>query len=276
MRFSHSNGEVLAERIADGQKFSLRPWQYEMMRRFDGVRTYEAIAREVHEKYRGEFSPVGLTNFYQWLYDENLVLCECDSIFELVTDDDPQPGAVPLPSYRKEQAPPPGLREMVAERFNVTEEWQKQAIKISAMILVSLAILRIAYIAAPIFEPPVNHLYSSIEGYFYKDATPLTEKRLVQPRETPIEEMELAGRAMPQPVTMPSTSEMSPPLTAIPEPEPYRPTMQDLENLRRELAECRIRRDEFYIQNNEIGYRYEVQKMTALTRQIGEVEALLD
>lgn len=84
MRFAHGNGEVLAEKVSDGQRFVLKPWQYEMMRRFDGQRTFEEIAKEIYGQFQGEFSAVGLTNFYQWLYDENLVLCECDSIFELV------------------------------------------------------------------------------------------------------------------------------------------------------------------------------------------------
>lgn len=278
MRFSHLRGEVQAERIADGQKFALRPWQYEMMRRFDGAKTFEAIAREVHQKYRGEFSPVGLSNFYQWLYDENLVLCECDSVFELVADDEPQVSVtIPLPRRHVQPKAKKGFAETVIEQFGHAEDWQKKTIKVSAIAIISLAVLRIAYVAAPIFEPPVNHLYSSIEGRFNKDTAPLTETRSVQPMQTPVAEMELAGRAMPVEKYTPTPQQVAPQaVQSLPAPAPYRPTVSDLDDLRRELAECRVRRDEFYIQNNEIGYRYEVQKMTALVRQIGEVEALLD
>lgn len=278
MRFSRRDGEVQAERISDGQKFALRPWQYEMMRQFDGERTFESVARDVHAKYRGQFSPVGLTNFYQWLYDENLILCECESVFELVTDEEPQV-SVTIPLRKREVQPKEekGFQESLIEKLGLDGDWQKKALKISAMVLLSLAVLRIAYVAAPIFEPPVNLLYSSIEGYFYQDAKPLAEERSVQPRDTPIEEMELGARAVSQDDTPPVPQQVAPAVTEpIPAPEPYRPTVSDLDDLRRELAECRVRRDEFYIQNNEVGYRYEVQKMTTLVRQIGEVEALLD
>jgi hypothetical protein len=45
-----------------------------------------------------------------------------------------------------------------------------------------------------------------------------------------------------------------------------------IETLRTELEECRIRRDESYLQNDEEGYRGEVQRMTNLAREIGDIE----
>jgi hypothetical protein len=45
-----------------------------------------------------------------------------------------------------------------------------------------------------------------------------------------------------------------------------------IETLRTELEECRIRRDESYLQNDEEGYRSEVQRMTNLAREIGDIE----
>lgn len=279
MRFAHGKDEVLAEKIADGQRYVLKPWQYEMMRRFDGERTFEEIAKEIYGQFQGEFSAVGLTNFYQWLYDENLVLCECDSIFELVADEKvetvPLTQINPVAHHRGVAA---RVNDSVKESLGGDNDWQRNALKISAIILVSLAVLRIAYIAAPILEPPVNLVYSSIERYFYQDSKAPAERRSGNELlETPVQELELAGRA-------PVISAAAPPkvdslidFTAIPEPPATSlPTLGDLESLRREMAECRIRRDEFYLQNNEIGYRYEVQKMTALARQIGEIEARLD
>lgn len=284
MRFAQGKGEVIAEKIADGQRFVLKPWQYEMMRRFDGKRTFEEIAREIYGQFRGEFSGVGLTNFYQWLYDENLVFCECDSIFELLPEEGPaKPPSTPSP---QEYAAPLSrhagitrkIQETVREGFGPSKDWQKKALRISAIVLFSLAVLRIAYVSAPILEPPVDHAYSSIEGWFYQDATPPAERRAVNEiRETPVQEMELAGRAPAVAATEPIETDPVAAYEAIPEPGPSAlPSVADLEVLRREMAECRIRRDEFYLQNNEIGYRYEVQKMTALAKQIGEIEALLD
>ena len=48
-----------------------------------------------------------------------------------------------------------------------------------------------------------------------------------------------------------------------------------MNDLRRRLAQCRVRRDEFYIQNDEAGYRREVEQMNELVRQIGESESKL-
>ena len=279
MRFAHGNGEVLAEKVADGQRFVLKPWQYELMRRFDGQRTFEEISKEIYGQFQGEFSAVGLTNFYQWLYDENLVLCECDSIFELVTDDETE--TVPL-GQRKPLARHTGLTEQiqntVRESFGVNYEWQKKALKISAIVLFSLAVLRIAYVAAPILEPPVNLVYSTVEDYFYQDTQLPAERRSGNELlDTPVQELELAGRAIDLPSAMPAENGSVASYNEIPEPPAAAPpTLENLESLRREMAECRIRRDEFYLQNNEIGYRYEVQKMTALAREIGEIEARLD
>lgn len=287
MRFAHGNGEVLAEKVSDGQRFVLKPWQYEMMRRFDGQRTFEEIAKEIYGQFQGEFSAVGLTNFYQWLYDENLVLCECDSIFELVTDDESD--TVPL-THRKPLARHAGnaeqIQNTVRARFGGSNHWQRNALKISALVLFSLAVLRIAYVAAPILEPPVNLVCSSIEGYFYQDSKPPAERHTGNELlETPILELELAGRAPEVPTAVPIKADPvvsadaipEPPTTATPEPPTTAtPTLEDLESLRREMAECRIRRDEFHLQNNEIGYRYEVQKMTALAKLIGGIEARLD
>ena len=51
--------------------------------------------------------------------------------------------------------------------------------------------------------------------------------------------------------------------------------LSQVNDLRRRLAQCRVRRDEFYIQNDEAGYRREVEQMNELVRQIGEIESKL-
>lgn len=285
MRFTSSGGKVLAERVADGQRFFFKVWQYEMMRRFDGSRTFEEIAREVYDLCQGGFSTVGLTNFYFWLYEENLVSCECESIFELVVEDEEtdKKASSRMPEFREESESrmTEKMKGLWKESFGPQRDWQRQALKMSAILLFSLAVLRIAYVAAPILEPPVNLFYASVEGYFDRDATRPEERRAeTEVRETPVRELALAGRAQSDPANLPA-----PPVAEVVPyreemiPEPVRteaPTFADVEQLRREMAECRIRRDEFYLQNNEIGYRYEVQKMTALAKEIGEIEALLD
>ena len=87
--------------------------------------------------------------------------------------------------------------------------------------------------------------------------------------------MELASQAgenIPEPLPIPAP-QLQPELPT----ETVRPEVNaaELDSLRRRLAECRIRRDEFYIQNDEQGYREEVAKMSELVKEIGELESRL-
>jgi hypothetical protein len=50
------------------------------------------------------------------------------------------------------------------------------------------------------------------------------------------------------------------------------PDQERIDMLRIQLEECRIRRDEFYLQDDEEGYRREVHRMTNLAREIGDIE----
>ena len=281
MRFAVRDSDVCAERVSDGQQFVLKHWQHQLMLRLDGKQTFEEAARGVYRQFPKDFSAVGLVNFYEWLCDENLVLRECESIFELAPEEESEAmtpeRTTPLtrnPHFSDE------TQRSVQKSFRVSKDWQKKALRIAAIILLSLAVLRIAYVSAPILETPVNYVYSSIEGWLYEGVTPPTQREVTaEMPETPDEVLEMAGQvAPPLPVAM---SEPDPVMAhdAIPDPAPLTappPTVADLEALRREMAECRIRRDEFYLQNNEIGCRYEVQRMTTLAKKIGEIEAHLD
>ena len=293
--------QVVAERKEDGQRFSLRPWQYEMIRRFDGHRTFEQSAREVYGIHKGGFTAVGLLNFYRWLYQEDLIWCRCESIFELVDED----RAVRSPIAEQVNAAKEGekivrpsfggVRELV-RGMKPEKPWQRQAIGVTAIVLFSLAVIRLTYVAAPIFEPPLNQLYSKVEGFFYEGLRPAAQREsIAKAPQSPPQEVNLAGRAetvveeMRQPIAAPPAiekvapkREAPPQAQAQPKAQPQAQGQQQpqvgtdyLEELRRQMSECRIRRDEFYIQNNEDGYRREVEKMTALAREFGEIEARL-
>tara|TARA_R110002096_G_scaffold182022_11_gene359800 strand:- start:883 stop:1698 length:816 start_codon:yes stop_codon:yes gene_type:complete len=267
LRFQAANDLVIAERASDGQKFSLRTWQFEMMRRFDGQRSFEQASREVHAIFPGGFTTMGLLNFYRWLYQENLVLCECRSVFELVVDDEVEPvSSPPLREKLKEGLSPANFR---------MNDWQRQALKVSAIAVFCMGVLRIAYVAAPIFEPPVDRAYAAVENFFLEDAKAGRVARSEQMLpESPVTQMELAGR-----VPVGSPIEEAPPALEVNVPPiemlPEKDHSEQIEELRREIAECRVRRDEFYIQNNEAGYRKEVERMTNLAREIGEIDTKL-
>ncbi|NRB74937.1 MAG: hypothetical protein HRU46_11315 [Verrucomicrobiales bacterium] len=269
LRFQVAGDQVVAERVRDSQRFSLRPWQVEMLRRFDGKRTFEQASREVYGIFPGGFTAMGLLNFYRWLYQENLVVCECQSIFELVDDEPEAKPAVRqmIPKLKERIASAPGIQ---------LSEGQQHALKISAAVLFCLCVFRIAYVAAPIFEPPVDRAFAAIEGYFMEDVTAVKEARTDQEfRETSVQELELAVKAGPEQL---EEVPHAPELSVMPEEKPQvnlDALLSEMNDLRRRLAECRVRRDEFYIQNNEAGYRREVEQMTELVRQIGEIESNL-
>ena len=73
------------------------------------------------------------------------------------------------------------------------------------------------------------------------------------------------GSLIPEPMVAAAAPLPSAPVT------PVAPVSR-IETLRTQLEECRIRRDEFYLQNDEEGYRREVHRMTNLAREIGDIE----
>lgn len=277
-RFFQAGDQIVAERVEDGQRFTVRGWQYEMFLRFDGKRTFEEAAKEAYRKVGGGFTAVGLLNFYRWLYQEDLVLCECESVFELVADEEENRTDLSQQRHEieagKENVSRPRFRAVMDTLDSMLPEkkWQKQAIKVTALVFFGLSILRLGFVTAPIFEAPMNRIYASVESYFYDDV-PQPEKaessRSIP--ESPTKEVKLAGRVAPE------VEESLPPAPpeVSPAPVPSRVSLEYIEELRRRMSECRIRRDEFYIQNNEKGYREEVEKMSELAREIGEIESRL-
>lgn len=285
LRFFRHGDSIVAENPARGKRYSLRPWQYEMILRFDGKTTYEESARYVYAARPGVFTATGLLNFYNWLYEENLVLCECESIFELVLEEPPaDPG-------EENKAARPRLSEF-AERL-LRDSRVQRAIAVSAVVVFFLSVLRIAWVAAPVFEPPVNRLYAEAAERFRERRETATLAESQRSAKSPtVEAVELSSRAVepaePAVVEKPAVEEAgipdaqpepasraeAPALPPVPGPQvpAPAPTSERIETLRRELEACRIRRDEFYLQNDEEGYRREVHRMTNLAREIGDIE----
>ena len=88
LNFTPSDEHVVALRPSNGKRYSLKPWQYVMMCRFDGEGTFEQLGREIYKEFSGLITAKGLLNFYSWLYDESLVVCNFGSVFELVAQED--------------------------------------------------------------------------------------------------------------------------------------------------------------------------------------------
>ncbi len=145
------------------------------------------------------------------------------------------------------------------------------------------------------FEPPVNRLIAETSTLF--DGPDPAVSVAVSERsasDTSVEKVSLAARVDPgsapatspplpgsmnprppvhdpgEPAAEPVTIQSTAPVAPAP---PLRfPDLQRIEMLRVQLEECRIRRDEFYLQNDEEGYRREVHRMTNLAREIGDIE----
>lgn len=244
-----------------------------MLQRFDGKRSFEEISKQVYQIERGAFTAMGLLNFYNWLYDEDLVLCECESIFELVTDES-ENAQEPISASRDSF-----MRQLLADSR------VRMGLKISALVVFSLSVIRLAYVAAPIFEPPMNRLYVEAGKMLRaadKEGTAADSERSAL--EPVIESVELASqvissKALPAPdevMPLPVTEPITPPAPLVVAPLQSKvdlaETRKRMEQLRVALEECRIRRDEFYLQSDESGYRQEVQRMTNLAKEIGDIE----
>jgi hypothetical protein len=288
MRFFRVGDFVIAEKVKSGRRYSLRPWQYEVMARFDGKRSFEDAAKEVYQVRPGAFTANGLLNFYNWLYTENLILCECESIFELVL-------GTPDPEEEETgtESPRPALSEFAGRLLRDSKV--RRTLAVSAIVLLSLSVIRIVQVAAPVFEPPVNRLIAETSTLF--DGPDPAVSVAVSERsasDTSVEKVSLAARVDPgsAPATSPAPSRVDEPAPPVHDPgepaaEPVTvqstapaapalpsvsPDLQRIEMLRVQLEECRIRRDEFYLQNDEEGYRREVHRMTNLAREIGDIE----
>jgi hypothetical protein len=275
LRFFQAGELVIAEKVKSSQRYSVKPWQHEMLMSFDGKTTFEAAAKRTYERKPGAFTANGLLNFYNWLYSENLVLCECDSIFELVLGD-PE-----LDRDDDESRADVGISEFAGRLLE--DSRVRRGLAVTVALVFSLSVIRLVYVAAPVFEPPVNRLYAEL-GNWFEEETPVgtiaeSHRTAV---ESSVEAVELSARAVEadpviQEEPAPQGSIVPEPMVAASAPLPAAtatPTapVSRIETLRTQLEECRIRRDEFYLQNDEEGYRREVHRMTNLAREIGDIE----
>ncbi len=256
---------VIAEKVRSGERYTVKAWQHEMLMSFNGKTTFEAAAKRAYTRRSEAFTANGLLNFYNWLYTENLILCECDSIFELVIGEvEPDRGV--SDGVRGEN----GLSEFAGRLLD--DSRVRRGLAIAVALVFSLSVIRLVYVAAPVFEPPVSRLYAEL-GQRFESETPvgtIAESQRAA-ADSSVEVVELSARAPERAKAVPeSPAPARVVVTAaeVPESVPF----SRIETLRTELEECRIRRDESYLQNDEEGYRSEVQRMTTLAREIGDIE----
>lgn len=284
----------MACRERDGKRFLLKRWQYEIIGKMDGRRTFGELAQETQLQFPGRFSADGLLNFYSWLYNENLVIVTSASIFEFDVEEeevieqmDPSSWFV-SPSALASFSPPEAAAILLAPGSGEDSRRKsclnrRAILQLAALLIFSLCLLRIGLVMAPVFTPVATRLVAMWKGV---EMTPresvVAEAERVLPT-THIAERGLASKAAKIPLAQAATAgqtEVAKPMASSPVssiPVPVTESMTDqgrgrLDSLRKELAACRIRRDEFYIQEDVAGYRREVERMTAIVREIGDIE----
>ncbi|MEM7699181.1 MAG: hypothetical protein AAF236_12340 [Verrucomicrobiota bacterium] len=294
LSFIREGERIVATRPSDGRRFAMSPWQHYMISRFDGKNTFEQLAREVEQLVPRELTARGLLNFYDWLYRENLILVECESVFELVGD-----------NFEEDK------KEIETDRlpFWLRREWRHQALKVAAILLLCVGVLRFAYVVAPAFrggETNVAGIGESTpdsvtlasgsrtipmveDGRLLPAAQAVVEgipevpklepesaqseaDSLPRPRPSPIEvALGMTDPGRPAVESVPGPEGPLPNATEAPQPPSYEEAL--LDELRRQLASSLVRRDEFYLQNQEQAYSEEVSKITELARRIGWLES---
>lgn len=270
MRFFRGDASIVAEAVRTGKRYSLKPWQYELLSRFDGKRTFEEVAKEIYHGRPGAFTATGLLNFYNWLYTENLVLCECESIFELVLGEpDADEGDEAAESGG-------GLGALSSFAVRLLEDSRmRRSLAVAVALVFCLSIIRLVQVAAPAFEPPVQRLYAEASRLLERPAPAVSvatsERSAAEPS---VEKVSLASRmpAVPEETAPPAKKAAADEAAAGSDAATVPDLMERIESLRVQLEECRIRRDEFYLQNDEEGYRREVHRMTNLAKEIGDIE----
>jgi len=212
----------------------------------DGETSLDCLVKEAGLSTDDPTIATSLSSFYSWLYEEELVsvipripLAQ-ESLFEIVlegTEDE---------SDKLERAP---SAEAPGKSFRWSA-WEKDRIfQLACCILILLGVTRLAWVIAPAFEPAFARArHDFVEIFLENDrgkaevsnsAAVRVERK---PQPVRVDSIAVAGKAT------------------------------QIRLMREKLAACRICRDEYYLQNNEEGYRQEVEKMTALVRKIGELE----
>ncbi len=213
----------------------------------DGEQSFASLIQRLELRSTAKPDIASLRSFYTWLYAEELITTTVartptaqESVFEIVMDDDEEA------EFHEEEAV---SQTVIAFPWLALESWDP-VLKIGCYVMTILGVIRIAWVVAPVFEPALQRAYIDIAEFFQDDdneptpmiaeASSVTAERTVFPSK--VEYVSMAGE------------------------------IDRMKSLREKLAACRIRRDEYYLQNDENGYRTEVEAITLLTRKIGELE----
>ncbi len=245
LKFGSESDQFYAERVDPKRRFPLTEWQLQLLMEMDGAQNFGTLIEEVELKSNIKLSLESIRLFYTWLYEEDLISTISqtpeaqESIFEMVMG-------------TKETSKLPEEKKISRKTIQFPKlhvgNWD-QVLKAACYAVTVLGVVRIAWVIAPVFEPALQRASFDIAGLFQEgeDTTPkvattssVTAERTISSSKEKF--ISVAGK------------------------------FDQIKLLREQLAACRIRRDEYYLQSDESGYRKEVESMTSITRRIGELE----
>ncbi|MDF1756407.1 MAG: hypothetical protein P1U89_26705 [Verrucomicrobiales bacterium] len=246
VQFSNPKGEILASLPDCLAPTLVTKWQYRMMLSLDGEQQFIEVVRDVKNEHSGEFEATDVWMFLDWLVENDLV----------------ENAAIEAADSSEGRSPRlPHILEPKAS----TRPWMKvplQAVGIllacgvSAFGAYKLTPLVIASFNEPVVEASsVEVAAAKVEPVKIEEAS--TAVRTPQIAEA--KEVTFAARA--------KVEEMLPPVEEAPS------LVEKLVGMRQEMAACQIRRDEYYLLNDEAGYRKEVEKISELVKEIGQIRA---
>ncbi len=251
-------GSVRLSIPGEREPFFIRQWQHQLMSGMNGRKAFVDVVRDVDAQFRHHFRAEEIWKFLEWLIEHGLVK-------------EPAPELNPGGDNRATDSDRRALLSRLA-----------LPLQAAAVLLIGGFVMLFSYVATPyvhalfqsgpvpLSEPDIQNAEQILEG--------IRVPALAEP-----EPIILAGRAEPM-RDLPKTpakdadavAESESALTVGREEDPREELIGRLVSLRRELAECRIRRDECYLQNDEAGYRREVSRISELAREIGRISSSVE
>lgn len=248
IQFTNTSGEIETSLPEVIKPTVIEPWQYRMMLSLDGDDQFIEVVKKVKDQCAGQFEASDVWTFLYWLVDNELL----NEVDDIPKDDD---DALVLPD----------VIEAEADRDRSMSGWVKVPLQVIAVLIICGFVMYSAYIATPM-------LLAMFQG---NDSDPMAE---MTAEVESIQETRMPHFAEMEEVTLASELPTEEEEVVVEEPESVEPTIVDrLIELRQEMAACQIRRNECYLLNDEDGYTREVERISELAKEIGQISSdLLD
>jgi len=250
IQFSNPMGEILVASPLGLESTAITTWQYRLMLSMDGSEQFIEVVRTIKSQFDGEFVAADVWAFLDWMIENELV-----EERRKYADNSSKRFPYPLPDVITQQP--------ARSRFRMP----LQVIGVSLLCLTSLGG---SYLATPLlvtlFKSQPAAKKQQVVAPVAKTAA-ITEKKASRiPEVAEKKEVSFASRA-------PQAFEALPELPGDAEATPEPNLIEKLMGMRQEMAACQIRRDEYYLLNDETGYSGEVARITELVKEIGEIRS---